>query len=286
LDPFSGEPTAVGFDKGKLSFFRRVGSTWTSQLIDRSRTRQPSLAYFDGDGLPAVAYRISSRKGDDSCGFARFNGSSWEKEVVDPSTSCANPHLAFDPDGNPAMVYLDDLLSEASFDFNDTLKFAYWNGAGWIVEIVDQTPGRIAFSPTVAYDPARGDFSAAYESTRKRVWPDGRFDNGPGEVRFCERTAGNWICEVVDEADYVDVKGSWLTYADNGTAYLAYAPLATLTVASRDAGTTQWVKEYIDWGTTSASIMLGQGGSLLIATERYTWSPKQKSLHFAWRPTP
>jgi hypothetical protein len=271
----------VGFEKGKLYFYRRVGSSWDAELIERSSAGQPSLAYWGG--YPAVAYRITKRNGDSSCWLARWNGSAWDKEVVDPSATCVNPQLALDLDGNPALAYLDDLEITPEWKFNDTLKFAYWDGTAWNVEIVDQPLGHHAFSPTVAYDPERREFSAAYESALWEFWPDGRLESGPGQVRFCERTAGSWICEVVEEADYVDVKGAWLTYDNRGMAFLAYSPMGSLKVATRAYGADAWVNEYVDWGTTSASIMLDPGGIPVIFYARWHWqsSPDWKSLRFA-----
>ena len=102
-----------------MGFFRRVGTTWEEQLIERSRTHGEYLAYSE-DRFPVVAYGKSARNGDGSCWIARWNGGVWEKEVVDPSTRCHDPQLAFDPDGNPALAapIVDDrpyVLADAAF---------------------------------------------------------------------------------------------------------------------------------------------------------------------------
>jgi hypothetical protein len=282
IDPTNGEPTMVGFDRGKMSFFRRAGSSWNATLIERSRALQPSLE-FSG-GLPAVAYRKSGKNGDESCWLARWNGAAWEQEVVDLPTRCSYPQLAFNSIGDPALAYLDDLEYTPEWDFADTLKFVYWDGGAWNVEIVDQTPTHVAFSPTLAYDPVRGDFSAAYTSQRKEWWPDGRSDSGPSQLRFCQRDADSWSCELVEEAAY-DSKMS-LTYDDSGTAYLAYSTMSTLKVATRASGATEWVTELVDWAAHDPSIKLGPDGIPGVVYYRMLKYPDRKSFWFATRPTP
>ena len=282
-DP-DGEPTMIGYDKGKLYFYRRNGSSWNAELIERRNARGAHLVYSEA-GFPAVAYRMPSPGGNGSCWLARSNGAGWDKEVVDPSTACSGPRLAFDAAGNPALAYRDNLLVEEGLDRLDTLKFAYWDpdAAAWVVEIVDQTPGYIVNRPTLAYDPSRLGFSAVYEREREIISPDGRIKlESPGVVRFCDRNA-EWSCEVVEELDGQGI----LTYDIDGRAYFGYETLYSVGLAIRAPGSVDWVKEMIDWGGGFTSIKLGPGGMAGINYGPYRQSnPNGYSLIFASRPIP
>ncbi len=226
-DPVAWEPT-ISHGWGKLYFTGKSGSSWSSEIIESRRANNDvtSLAYFAGE--PAISYRTGGRKG--GLKVARRSGSVWTTEVVE-GAGARYSSLAFDLSGNPAVAYSDDIDGDG---WLDTLKFTRWNGSSWDIEIVDTGPVGYGVFATLAFDPA-GNPSVAHRGT--------------GQMRFFRWDGSNWVQEEIDNTTQ-GVNGASLTYAPDGTAYLAfgadYGEGTNMTIARRDPGGT-WELETVDF---------------------------------------
>jgi subtilisin family serine protease/chitodextrinase len=128
-----------GYQTYHLAFSQRLGSSWSTQTIERAEAIYSSLAFDPGTGLPLVAYS-DDLDGDsliDTLKLARWTGAAWEIEVVETGSVGfgAFASLAFNPlSGRPAIAHRH---RPGGAGTTPVLRFLEWNGAGWDVEEVD-----------------------------------------------------------------------------------------------------------------------------------------------------
>lgn len=288
--------------KWDLRYFVRSGDSWSNELVTTSAGRGTSLAYNPVDGTPTIAYTASKGSGQ-VLRVAERRGSSWTSQTVAPSTK-GDPELVFDPSGRPAVLSRIELA-----DGQNAAGFALRASDGtWALETVE-VPSLIqdpAMSPsgtwvylsdcTLAFDPVRGDFSAAYAAVAGGAntycdtdsWGDCLV-----AVRYCERAAGSparWACETVDSGGFA--RPGALAFAADGTAYLTDRNGNTRFVAFRPPGGA-WQKEYVDWNGAGqlgqACLRIGAQGQVGVAYPSGFDAPlgvKRGLVSFALRPAP
>ena len=215
---------------GKLFFTSKIGSSWSSQVLEKNAANEvTSLAYCNGS--PAVGYRSNGMK------VARKTGTSWTTTVVESGTGAKFSALAFDASCNPAVAYSDDIDKDG---WLDTLKFAYWDGSSWKIEIVDTGPVGYGVHIGLAFDISTNRFVVAHRGT--------------GQVRFFRREGTSWVREeVYNGTQYVS--GMSLTFDQEGNAYLAFGASydgnSTDMIVARRNTLGTWSVETVDTGITS-----------------------------------
>ena len=140
------------------------GTGWDIELIENLFGSGVDLAYDPTSGQATVSYgfRSSTKNATYTLNFARrIEPNDWSIEIVDDTfDGYGYKSLAYDPSGKPSISYR---LWKYSKTKNPGLKFAYWDGSSWIVEMVD--PGvdtRNNIGNSLAYDPATKEAAIAY----------------------------------------------------------------------------------------------------------------------------
>jgi len=168
----NGDPhMAFSGNESDLGYAVKRGSVWTIQKVDdvRDVICYTSLQ-LNEDGYPRISYLHRSPR---NLKYAAWDGSRWNVETLDaPALSEAPIALALDSLGNPHIAFMGSELEYASWtgstwvfadadpDANatyvsmsldrydrphicyrdrdsDSLKYAYWNGTRWKIDIVD-----------------------------------------------------------------------------------------------------------------------------------------------------
>lgn len=137
----------------------------------------------------------------------------------------------------PGGCYSDDIDKDG---WLDTLKFAYWDGSSWKIEIVDSGPVGYGVHIGLAFDISTSRFSVAHRGT--------------GQVRYFRREGTSWVPEeVYNETQYVS--GMSLTFDQEGNGYLAFGASfdgnATDMLVARRLPGGIWSVETVDSGITS-----------------------------------
>ena len=116
------------------------------------------------------------------------------------------------------------------------MKFAHWDGASWVIEVVETgTPGFGAYA-SLAYDPVSGNPAIAHIS----------YDEGC--VRFVRSDGSAWGgAAIVDCGASQAVSWSSLEFDSDGTPYIGYVRQNALKVAEFDGD--DWRIESIDVGS-------------------------------------
>lgn len=206
------------------------GQAWVIERVDTPRwfsdMGDHSLA-LDANRYPHIAY------GSDSLYYARRDGTSWHRETVDDSPGVGrHTSLALDASGHPHISYLDSL--------NGGLKYAWYDGASWQIEVVDSEGGLYttlildsAGLPHISYGDFFGLRYAHYDGTGlgqapvlgqapgwqiEIVAPTARVGDGASmtldetdrpHLAYCERDPWSWSC---DDLMYTYYDGtSWQT---------------------------------------------------------------------------
>jgi len=118
-----------------VNFAIRGSGGWATSVIEALEMwARVSLAVDPNSGHPVIAYVHDQVEGGCPLKLAEWNGNEWEVTnlgVYLHDTFVA-VSLAFDPaDGNPAIAYRDD----------GNVGFAWFDGAVWQEQIVDEPPG-------------------------------------------------------------------------------------------------------------------------------------------------
>ena len=222
----AGEPK-ISHGWGKLYFTGKIGSSWSTEVVESRRANNDvtSLAYCNGN--PAISYRTTS-----GLKVARKTGSVWTTADVDPGAGARYSSLAFDSSCNPAVAYSDDIDGDG---WIDTLKFARWNGSSWNIEVVDTGPVGYGVFAALAFDRQTGYPSVAHKGT--------------GQIRFFRWNGSTWLREEIDKSTQYAF-GVSLTYDQDGNGYLAfganYGDGTSMTVARRDPTAGTWTLETVD----------------------------------------
>jgi len=130
----------------------------------------------------------------------------WRIEVVDSLCGAWFNSLALDSNGYPAISYFESL--------NEDLKFAYWNGSSWDIEIVDWE-GDVGRQTSLALD-SNGYPAISYAD---------RFDDlNEGDLKFARWNGSSWDIETVDSIG--DIRwtelGTSLSLDSNGYPAISY----------------------------------------------------------------
>lgn len=239
--------TCFDNDLGGITYTAWDGVQWNGEAVDRGfngslvdstslaidPTGAPALAVYDADNL-VLKYAVRNP--------------TWQIEVVDADGDVGEfPSLAYDSAGNAGISYFDYDLEQ--------LKFARFDGASWLIEVVDTAPGSgdggtsLVFdasdNPLIAYTDtdqtqlrlarglAPGWAIEIVDATAECQWPSLRLDPttgrpcvsysvlGDGSLRFARFDGTAWIREVVDTADWWP-SGSSLAMDTSGLPRIAY----------------------------------------------------------------
>jgi hypothetical protein len=247
----------------RLARWNNVTKKWEIEGFDPDSSSGASgvdLAYDPASGEPTVSYGSSvfGNRVVNTLNFARRDLSGhWSIEIIDDRTGQFNyTSLAYDPLGNPSISYR---LWPYRKQKNPGLKFAYWDGSSWVLEMVD--PGEMRrVGNSLVYDPATGEATIAYHrddtlkfcrrdatteswnielvATGDHPWrgvslvydPEGNpsiafhvispDDPGDDILKFARWDGSSWVIEVVDT--YASGEGNSLAYDADGVAYISY----------------------------------------------------------------
>ena len=218
---------------GQLKFAHWNGFSWDIEIIGAvSGETDISLAY-DGD-QPTVSYTNGGLY------IARYSISGWVSELVDGSNDILNRpvSLAYDNNGNPAISYRAGKKEEQT-----VLKFAYWNGASWDIEIVIDAPSINYIS--LVYDsdgkPAIAFMNKVGRNLRTRTY----FVN---MARWNDISA-SWDIETVDTDSFPGIVFFLdLDFDATGLPSLVYCKTAELTVYFAHYNGASWDFEWVGNG--------------------------------------
>jgi subtilisin family serine protease len=215
----NGNPT-VSYGWGKLTFARRIGSSWVRTVVEASNAYNDmtSLVY-DASGQAAIAYA-----GNGNLKLARETASGWTTEVVDPVASAKYKSLAFDPaTGEPVIAY-SDVIGGGSF--LNTLKVARKVGGSWQIEVLATGVTGYGVFASLAFDPVDGNPSIVHRTD-------------PG-VSFLHWNGSSWDVEYV-----ADGSNCSLSYGPDGAAHVTFSTGTHVLFARRDAPGT-WTSQTVD----------------------------------------
>jgi hypothetical protein len=166
-----------------LRYFTRVGTNWTTELVDSLPTGStglaPSLA-VDDNGVPHIsyfdAYNIDLK-------YARKSGSTWTVETVDATGNTGNfSEIMIQPNGQPAIAYLE----YSSTGIPNRIRFARRTGAGsWQIETVDDvnvSSGQAYLGATLDNE---GNPTITYQGSA-----------GGLQLRLAEKIHGRWRIKI------------------------------------------------------------------------------------------
>ncbi|MHA2406697.1 MAG: S8 family serine peptidase, partial [Candidatus Hermodarchaeia archaeon] len=110
-----------------LRYAEWTESGWTIETIDETPGAggglQPRSLALDASGNPHVSYCV-----DDGLNYAHRDSGVWTLEVVD-STGCGDTNIVLDTLDNPHISY--------HYGPTDDVKYAWWDGTKWVIELVD-----------------------------------------------------------------------------------------------------------------------------------------------------
>jgi len=243
FDPANGDATMASYlpsapgQKAGLVFYRRNGATsdpWKAESVARGTAKAQVLRFNPVGSVPTILYWApGSGQQTGPLRLAERRNATWTVQEIASGVG-AGGGLAFDAVGNPTVIFYQYI------DGRPVLGFGLYQGGSWKLEVADYGPGAsdsLEGGITVAYDPGRGDFSAAcgFTDTTRRHRHE----------RFCERTAGVWTCETIGESE--SHASSSLAIGPDGTVFLAYfEPFPKLVVGIRPPGGS-WTREFPDW---------------------------------------
>jgi hypothetical protein len=161
---------------GPLKYARYVGGAWNIQIVDPLATSvtATSLA-LDGADHPHIGYTVWDSSAGDQLQYAWFDGLSWQVEVVipsdyDTSIDTGEQLLALDANGQPHLIY-----STWGVELTPTLNYAWRDGTGWHVEIVDSSGHSFSRAALVLDTAGRPHISYDESDSEhlKYAWHDG-----------------------------------------------------------------------------------------------------------------
>lgn len=210
----SGGSSKKGGSPGGIKLAKRVGSTWTTEVVDALGGGYISLAY-DSSGQPAIAYQ----QGPSTVKLARKSGATWTIQVVESGGTNwgRNTTLAFNPiTGHPAIYH-------GAVTFNSppqpAKRFLQWDGSAWVAESAVSTTGGLtsAFGGNVTFEPD-GTPIVSYQFVTDSF--DNKF------IRFARRVGGVWEHTDVAQSTSLGPAGTPLVY--NGAPSMAFRANGTL----------------------------------------------------------
>jgi hypothetical protein len=128
-------------------------------------------------------------------------------------------------------------------DYGDSrVKYAFWTGAAWRIELVDDfSANDYVFSTSLALDNL-GDARLAY------------YDNSPGDLRYARRVANTWGTEAVDTSGDVGESSALAIDSRNNPHLVLYKTTGMLRYARWDDSSSAWsVEDVVDAGAYGGS---------------------------------
>ena len=189
-----------------LMYTRWDGVRWRTETVRGNVFSKSSLA-LDAAGNPHIAFRMGTSA---VVGYAHWDGGAWQVQSVDqvsfPQTFGLGS-LALDANDNPHIVY--NTFNNGSGN-PELLKHAYWDGAAWQVQTVDNG---LVYDSALALD-ANGAPHAGYA-----IRSD--FDTYVLKYAFWDGLV--WQTEIVDgEVEDAGVFSASLTLDTGGDPHLGY----------------------------------------------------------------
>ena len=167
-----------------LRYVTKVGSTWSSELVDTLAVGEtgiaPSIA-LDAAGVPHISY---FDKQNVDLRYARRTGTSWTLETVDATGNTGNySEIMIQPNGTPSIAFLEF----ASMGVNDRIRYARRLGGGWQIETVDDVGVSSSFAFLGATLDPQGNPRVTYQGQRP---------SGFQELRYAEKIRGSWRIKI------------------------------------------------------------------------------------------
>jgi len=125
--------------RGQLKYAYYDGARWHTEVVDDSGYAglHTSLA-LDSHDRPHIAHRENLPEFNGSLKHSYYDGSSWRTEMIETGADLGyHTSIAIDSRDNPHISY-------HYYDYynrDSRLKYAYYDGASWRVETVDNTRG-------------------------------------------------------------------------------------------------------------------------------------------------
>ncbi|MCK5785995.1 MAG: T9SS type A sorting domain-containing protein [Candidatus Sabulitectum sp.] len=200
----AGSPHVAWYDgsESRLRYGSWTGSSWDIITVDSIGVTgvDPSLA-LDSIDNPHISYGNNT---DGTLNYAFNNGTDWELQVVDNSGNVdGHTSIALDVNGNPHISYY------FAWHPDDYVKYAWWNGSSWIIEVANCTDWVFPGSPQGLALDTQGNAHISAELSE--------FGNF---LLYFHRDGAGWSGELVD-SDYTGWDNSICVDAVN-SPHIAY----------------------------------------------------------------
>ena len=168
-----------------LKYSRWDGSQWNNETVDSTGDSgwYSSLA-LDSSGNPHISYE-SLVNFNEVLKYARWDGEKWNFETVD-STGHTGYYtsLALDKLGHPHIAYADNYSDPG---YQNKLKYARWNGQGWIIQTLDTATDEAFHNCSLVLD-SSGNPHIAYESDYDSCLKYARWDGSAWKIMVVDNT--------------------------------------------------------------------------------------------------
>ena len=164
------------------------GSVWEIETVVGDASLSSSMA-LDSNGLPHISYRSGRSL---SLKHAKLTESGWVVEIVDSRKFGGGgfPSLVFDSSDRPHISY--DLHPPGGGPYSDSdLRYAWWDGSGWNIQIVD-TDGDVGSHSSIALT------STEYPHIAYRRSYHGMFGTDASELKYTRWNGSAWNIEIVE----------------------------------------------------------------------------------------
>lgn len=161
-----------------LKYATRNGTEWTRTIVDTGEhvgIRAP-LA-LDSTDAPHFSYLDVS---EHDLLYASRSGETWDIQVVDDGDIGYGSSLALDSSDHPHISY----RTRRNDDTNSHVKYAFWNGEEWFIEIVDGD-SNVASYTALALDSTGHPHIAYYDQTE-------------GDLKYASFNGSDWEIFTID----------------------------------------------------------------------------------------
>ncbi len=210
--------------KRAIPLYSEIVGYYTSIVLD-SHDR-PSISFYEYRGPKGTDIAVRMR-------IVSWNGDYWQVQTVDGQNQSGKFNaLAIDKQGHKHLVYANVNALTTS------MRYAYWEGASWRLEIFDEPAlnngGYVGYAANLVLD-KEGNPHTTYMNYSTPAVKYAVRKNGRWQIQTVERLAG---------VGYPDRNG--ITVTDMGDPYISYydAGLGALRLAHRKGE--QWMIESVD----------------------------------------